>query len=81
MSSYASTNIKRRHKPYSKFKAYLEDQGISQVKVAEIVGKSKTALNQNLNGTGGDLSLPDVRKICLALKISSDEYFINQSVS
>lgn len=81
MSGYSGSNTKRRHKPYSKFKAYLEDKGIRQAEIAEIVGKSKTALNQNLNGTGGDLSLPDVRKICLALKISSDEFFINQSVS
>jgi transcriptional regulator with XRE-family HTH domain len=59
----------------------MEEHGISQIQVAKIVGKSKTALNQNLNGTGGDLSLPDVRKICQTLNISSDEYFINQSVS
>lgn len=81
MSNYAGDSIKRRHKPYSKFKAYLEDKGITQVEVAEIVGKSKTALCQNLNGTGGDLSLPNVRAICMALNISSDEFFINQSVS
>lgn len=81
MSSYARPNTKRRHKPYTKFKAYMEEHGISQIQVAKIVGKSKTALNQNLNGTGGDLSLPDVRKICQTLNISSDEYFINQSVS
>ena len=81
MSSYISAKIKRRHKPYSKFKAYMEEKDITQVEIAEIVGKSRFALNQNLNGTGGDLSLSDVRKICLALKISSDEFFITQSVS
>ncbi|KLU64055.1 helix-turn-helix domain protein [Desulfosporosinus acididurans] len=81
MSKYIKVCEGRRHKPYLKFKAFLVEKGIPQVEVAKIVGKSKTALNQNLNGTGGDLSLPDVRKICHALKISADEFFIDQNVS
>lgn len=81
MSNYIKVSEGRRHKPYFKFKAYLVENGIPQVEVAKIIGKSKAAFNQNLNGTGGDLSLPDVRKICNTLKISADEFFINQNVS
>ena len=81
MTNYMNAKINRRHKPYSKFKAYMDERNITQAQLAEIVGKSKTAINQNLNGTGGDLSLIDVRKICLEFNISSDDFFINQNVS
>ena len=59
----------------------MEEKGISQAQVAKVVGKSRIALNQNLNGTGGDLSISDIRKICKEFKISSDDFFINPNVS
>ena len=49
-----NVNIVRRHEPYTKFKAYLDEKNIKQSEVARLIGKSKTALNQKLNGTGGD---------------------------
>lgn len=73
--------VKRRHAPYSKLKAYLDEIGLPQVELAKILGLSKSALNQKLNGTGGDFSLREVRKICLTLNISADEFFIDQNVS
>lgn len=75
------TDIKRRHKPYVKFKAYLVQHGIKQQEVANLLNKTKSALNQNLNGTGGDFSLQEVRTICLSYAISSDEYFVHPEVS
>ncbi|MFS0783597.1 helix-turn-helix domain-containing protein [Bacillus sp. 1P06AnD] len=69
--------IRRRHTPYRKFKAFLVEQGIEQREVAKLLEKSVSALNQNLNGTGGDFSLTEVRKICCAYNISSDAYFVH----
>jgi len=73
--------ISRRHAPYTKFKAFLIQNGIHQREVAELLGKSTSALNQNLNGTGGDFSLSEVRLICQKYGISADEYFLCPGVS
>jgi len=74
-------DIKRRHNPYSKFKAFLDESGIKQKELAELLGKSTPALNQNINGTGGDFTMSEVRLICSVYNISCDEFFIKQKVS
>lgn len=74
-------NIKRRHEPYTKFKNYLDENDIKQQDIAELLEKSVSAVNQNLNGTGGDFSVSEIRKICLKYRISSDVYFFDQNVS
>lgn len=73
--------IKRRHVPYTKFKAYLDETGVNQKEVAELLGKSPSALNQNLNGTGGDFSVSELRVICGKFAISADEFFLRPEVS
>lgn len=74
-------NIKRRHAPYTKLKAYLTEIGVTQKDLAKILKKSRYAVNQNLNGTGGDFSLSEVRLICTTFGISADEYFVEPYVS
>lgn len=74
-------NIKRRHIPYTKFKAFLDERGINQSEVAKLLGKSPSAFNQNLNGTGGDFSVSEIRLICSTFNISADEYFLYPEVS
>lgn len=74
-------NVKRRHSPYTKFKAYLDENDINQKEVAALLGKSRAAFNQNLNGTGGDFSLSEVRLICKTYNISADEFFLYPGVS
>lgn len=74
-------NTKRRHTPYTKFKAFLDEKGVQQREVAVLLGKSPSALNQNLNGTGGDFSISELRVICNTYKISADEYFLRPEVS
>lgn len=74
-------NIKRRHVPYTKFKAFLDENGVNQKEVAALLGKSAAAFNQNLNGTGGDFSLSEVRLICKTYHISADEFFLSPGVS
>lgn len=73
--------IPRRHQPYFKFKTLLKEKGIKQEEVANLLGKSVYAINQNINGTGGDFSVSEVRLICNTYKISADEFFINNMVS
>lgn len=73
--------IQRRHTPYTKFKAYLDECGINQSEVAKLLGKSPSAFNQNLNGTGGDFSVSEIRLICSTFSISADEYFLYPEVS
>jgi transcriptional regulator with XRE-family HTH domain len=68
--------VKRRHTPYTKFKAFLVENNINQREVAELLGKSLSALNQNINGTGGDFSIAELRVICERYNISADEYFL-----
>ncbi|PLR84628.1 transcriptional regulator [Bacillus canaveralius] len=71
----------RRHVPYTKFKAFLEEVGVKQSQLAKMLKKSPSALNQNLNGTGGDFSLSEVRCICIHFGISADDYFVYPEVS
>jgi transcriptional regulator with XRE-family HTH domain len=73
--------VERRHTPYSKFKAFLVENNINQRDVAMLLKKSLSALNQNLNGTGGDFSLKEVRIICKQFNISADDYFLYPEVS
>lgn len=73
--------VRRRHEPYSKLKSYLVENRIQQREIADLLGKSVSALNQNLNGTGGDFSVPEIRLICARYNISADEYFICLGVS
>lgn len=69
-------NKNRRRNPYLKFKSFLFEQGVSQNKLAEILGKTPSSISSHINGTGGDFSLQDIRIICKHFKISADEYFI-----
>ncbi|MBP1925865.1 transcriptional regulator with XRE-family HTH domain [Sedimentibacter acidaminivorans] len=73
--------IDRTHKPYLKLKGFLVEKDIKQYEVAKLLGKTKSTFNQNLNGTGSDFTLNDVRIICSSYNISADEYFFNQKVS
>lgn len=73
--------VKRRHQPYYKFRTLLKEKGIKQEEVAKLLGKTVSALNQNINGTGGDFSVSEVRLICITYNISADEFFINNLVS
>lgn len=74
-------DVKRRHTPYTKFKAFLDERHVNQSEVAKLLEKSTSALNQNLNGTGGDFSVQEVRVICANFNISADEYFLHPEVS
>lgn len=71
----------RKHEPYKKFKAFLIENGIKQSELAKDLGKSVSALNQNINGTGGDFNLKELRYISSTYNISIDEIYLNQKVS
>lgn len=65
----------RVRKPYTKFKAFLIENSIKQTDLAKMLNKSKSALNQNINGTGGDFSMKDLKIIRDKLGIRIDDYF------
>lgn len=71
----------RRRAPYSKFKAYLDEQDITQEKLAELLGKNRSTVNQTLNGQGGDFTVSEMRIICTNFGISADEFFVQPGVS
>lgn len=67
--------VKRRREPYFDLKVYMAKNKIKQKDLAKHLNKSVSALNQNLNGTGGDFSLNEVRKLILELNIPSEYFF------
>ena len=68
-------NVNRRRKPYYKFKSFLVEHDIKQQELAKLLNKSKSAINQNLNGTGGDFSISELKVLKEAYNIKVDDYF------
>ena len=60
---------------YEKVRAYLDDNGLKQVTVAQKAGISKVTFNAIMNGKR-TLYADDLRAICLALNVSP-ELFID----
>lgn len=60
---------------YEKVRAYLDDNGLKQVTVAQKSGISKVTFNAIMNGKR-TLYADDLRAICLALNVSP-ELFID----
>lgn len=60
---------------YEKVRAYLDDNGLKQVTVAQKTGISKVTFNAIMNGKR-TLYADDLRAICLALNVSP-ELFID----
>ena len=73
--------MKRRREPYMKLLLYLKENNIRQKEVAELLGKTTSAFNQQLNGTGGDFTVDEVVKICGRFGISAEKYFFADRVS
>lgn len=69
----------RRHTPYRKIKAFLVENNISQKELGSLINKSPSAVNQKLNGTGGDFSLQEARLLAEHFNIPR-AYFFELSV-
>ncbi|MCI1574707.1 MAG: helix-turn-helix domain-containing protein [Weizmannia coagulans] len=69
------SDIPRRHRPYKKIKAFLVENGISQKELGRALNKSQSAINQKLNGTGGDFSLNEVRIMAMKYGIPTSYFF------
>ncbi|WP_340373254.1 helix-turn-helix transcriptional regulator [Peribacillus sp. FSL E2-0218] len=65
----------RRHQPYRKIKAYLVENNISQKELGVLLKKSQSAINQKLNGTGGDFSLREARLLSEYYAIPTKFFF------
>lgn len=55
---------KRKREPYTEFALFLKENNIPQSDIAELLEKSVSAVNQNINGTGGDFTVSEAVKIC-----------------
>lgn len=69
-------DINRKREPYAKFKSFLVENNIKQGEVAKLLKKSNSALNQNINGTGGDFSIAELKLLNKTYGVSIDKYFI-----
>ena len=67
--------IERKRQPYTKFSIFLKENNIGQIEVARLLNKSVSAVNQNINGTGGDFTVGEVVKICKQYNLTADIFF------
>ena len=66
---------------YEKVRAYLEENGLKQVAVAQKAGISKVTFNAIMNGKR-TMYADDLRAICLALNVSPELFIeVNNSGS
>ena len=65
-------DIKRKRDPYTRFAIFLKENNIAQSEIARLLGKGVSAVNQNINGTGGDFTVSEVIKICETYNLSAD---------
>ncbi|MEK5178211.1 hypothetical protein [Paenibacillus odorifer] len=70
-----SPNANRRRQPYTKIKVFLYQKNIPQIEVGQVIGKTVSAINQKLNGTGGDFSLGEARILCEHFGIPKEFFF------
>lgn len=70
-----SIQATRRRNPYRKLKAFIVERGLSQKEVANYLDKTPSALNQNLNGTGGDFSLSEARLLIEKYNVPPEYFF------
>lgn len=66
----------RKRSPYTKFALFLKEHNIPQAEIADLLDKSVSAVNQNINGTGGDFTVGEAIAICKKYNIST-EIFLN----
>ncbi|MGJ8902479.1 helix-turn-helix domain-containing protein [Staphylococcus aureus] len=67
--------MKRRREPYMDLKKYMLENSIRQKDLAKALKKSPSAINQNLNGTGGDFSLNEARVLSNDFAIPIEYFF------
>lgn len=70
-----SSTANRRREPYTRIKVFLYENNIQQHEAGSVIGKTGSAINQKLNGTGGDFSLSEARVLCEKLGIPKEFFF------
>lgn len=69
------------HPPYTKFKAWMEENKVTNIELADLLNVTKSVITKRLNGTGADFSVSEVRTICMRYGISADVFFVDYRVS
>lgn len=67
--------MERKREPYIELKKYMMEHSIKQKDLAKVLKKSPSAINQNLNGTGGDFSLNEARLLIANFSIPMEYFF------
>ena len=70
------TSAIRKRKPYTRFSIFLKENNIPQSEIADLLNKSVSAVNQNINGTGGDFTVGEALTICQKYNLPT-EIFLN----
>ncbi|WP_322924589.1 helix-turn-helix transcriptional regulator [Paenibacillus campi] len=70
-----SPKAERKREPYTKIKMFLMENNISQKQLGEAIGKGTSAINQKINGTGGDFSLAEARVLCKEFGLPKEYFF------
>lgn len=74
-----SRTASRKREPYRSVKAFMAKKDLGQKDFGKLLGKSQSAINQKLNGTGGDFTLSEVRLLHDGFGVPM-EYFFEISV-
>lgn len=69
-------NKKMIHNPYSKFKGWLRENGLTYKDIAELIGNSVPTVNAKINGQS-DFSLAEVNIIINKYGLDSAIFFTN----
>jgi hypothetical protein len=67
--------IKRKRKPYDKFKELLFDKNTNQKELSKLISKSYSCVNRILNGRGGQFTYEEFKLIKDLFEIEINDYF------
>lgn len=67
--------IKRKRKPYDKFKGLLFDNNSNQKELSKLLSKPYSCVNSILNGRGGQFTFEEFELIKDLFEIRINDYF------
>ncbi|WP_160688204.1 hypothetical protein [Clostridium sp. C2-6-12] len=67
--------VKRKRKPYDKFKELLFDENTNQKELSKLLYKSYSCVNSILNGRGGQFTYEELEFIKDLFEIKINDYF------
>lgn len=63
---------------YKKLKRFMKERGVTSIGLASKLNIDRSTLYRKMNQVdGADFTCSEMRKICIHLNISSDEFFLD----